>query len=84
MFERRLYHHIDWALIAALAAICGIGLAMIYMFGRRGWLTYQLLGISSNVFFGPLGVAVAQILAYAPIAYLVLVLESQLLKPLLG
>lgn len=49
-----------------------LGLAMIYMFGRRGWLTYQLLGISTNVFFGPLGVAVAQILAYAPIAYLVL------------
>src|SRR5688572_1649046 len=30
MFERRLYHHIDWAMIAALAALCGIGLAMIY------------------------------------------------------
>ena len=30
MFERRLYHHIDWVLIAALLAICCIGLAMIY------------------------------------------------------
>lgn len=30
MFERRLYHHIDWALVAALAALCGIGLTMIY------------------------------------------------------
>jgi rod shape determining protein RodA len=30
MFERRLYHHIDWMLIAALLAICCIGLAMIY------------------------------------------------------
>ena len=49
-----------------------LGLAMIYMFGRRGFVTYQMLGISTNVFFGPLGVAVAQILAYAPIAYLVL------------
>ncbi|HEU5300360.1 MAG TPA: iron ABC transporter permease [bacterium] len=49
-----------------------LGLAMIYMFGRRGFVTYQLLGISTNAFFGPLGVAVAQILAYAPIAYLVL------------
>jgi iron(III) transport system permease protein len=49
-----------------------LGLAMIYMFGRRGFVTYQVLGISTNVFFGPLGVAVAQILAYAPIAYLVL------------
>jgi len=49
-----------------------LGLAMIYMFGRRGFVTYQMLGISTNIFFGPLGVAVAQILAYAPIAYLVL------------
>ena len=30
MFERRLYHHIDWLLIAAVFAICAIGLAMIY------------------------------------------------------
>ena len=30
MFERRLYYHIDWAMIAALAALCGIGLATIY------------------------------------------------------
>src|SRR5688572_21127451 len=30
MFERRLYFHIDWALIAAVVALCGVGLAMIY------------------------------------------------------
>ena len=30
MFERRLYHHIDGALIGAVVAICAIGLAMIY------------------------------------------------------
>src|SRR6266478_2005852 len=30
MFERRLYLHIDWAMVAALAALCGIGLAQIY------------------------------------------------------
>ena len=30
MFERRLYHHIDWLLIGALIAICLVGLAMIY------------------------------------------------------
>jgi iron(III) transport system permease protein len=42
------------------------------MFGRRGFVTNGLLGLSTGIFFGPLGVAVAQILAYAPIAYLVL------------
>src|SRR5499427_7435345 len=30
MFERRLYYHIDWALVAAMFALCGIGVAMIY------------------------------------------------------
>ncbi len=49
-----------------------LGLAMIYLFGRRGFVTHQLLHLSTSIFFGPLGVAVAQILAFAPIAYLVL------------
>ena len=30
MFERRLFHHIDWAMVAALAALCLIGLAQIF------------------------------------------------------
>src|SRR6516162_2247319 len=30
MFERRLYHHIDWALLLAVFALCGLGVAMIY------------------------------------------------------
>jgi rod shape determining protein RodA len=30
MFERRLYFHIDWALLVAILAICGTGVAMIY------------------------------------------------------
>ncbi|HWF86429.1 MAG TPA: LLM class flavin-dependent oxidoreductase, partial [Vicinamibacterales bacterium] len=30
MFERRLYYHIDWALVAAILALCGMGVAMVY------------------------------------------------------
>jgi rod shape determining protein RodA len=30
MFERRLAYHIDWLTIAALGALCAIGVAMIY------------------------------------------------------
>jgi rod shape determining protein RodA len=30
MFERRLYYHIDWALVAAILALCALGVAMIY------------------------------------------------------
>ena len=29
MFERRLYFHIDWLLMAAVFALCAIGLATI-------------------------------------------------------
>ena len=30
MFERRLYYHIDWALLAAIVALCALGCVMIY------------------------------------------------------
>jgi rod shape determining protein RodA len=30
MLERRLYHHVDWLLIVAILALCGIGIVMIY------------------------------------------------------
>ena len=30
MFERRLYYHIDWALLLAVFTLCGLGVAMIY------------------------------------------------------
>ena len=30
MFERRLYYHIDWALVIAVAALCTLGVVMIY------------------------------------------------------
>ncbi len=49
-----------------------LGLAIIYLFGRRGFITHRVLGLSTAAFFGPLGVALAQILAYTPIAFLVL------------
>ncbi len=30
MFERRLFFHVDWLLLAAILVITGIGVAMIY------------------------------------------------------
>jgi rod shape determining protein RodA len=30
MLERRLYFHLDWALLLAILALCGLGVAMIY------------------------------------------------------
>jgi len=49
-----------------------LAFSMIFMLGRRGIVTYDLLGISSNWIFGIPGVALAQILAFTPIAYLVI------------
>ena len=49
MFERRLYHHIDWLLIGAVLAICALGLAMIYSTtggsGRVYWTQVYALGL---------------------------------------
>ena len=30
MFERRLYHHVDWAMLAAMLSLCVLGLVQIY------------------------------------------------------
>jgi iron(III) transport system permease protein len=49
-----------------------LGLAFIYLFGRRGSVTHGLLGLDTGAFFGPLGVGAAQVMAFTPIAFLVL------------
>jgi len=47
MFERRLYHHVDWGLLIAVVMLCIIGLAQIYS-ASGGWTTVvetQIYGI---------------------------------------
>ncbi len=49
MFERRLYFHIDWLLIAAVLTLCAIGVAMIYSAtggpGRIYWTQIYAIGL---------------------------------------
>jgi rod shape determining protein RodA len=47
MLERRLYYHIDWAMLAALMALCAIGLTNIYSAtgGPTNIFTTQIYGI---------------------------------------
>jgi rod shape determining protein RodA len=56
MFERRLFFHVDWLLLGAIALLAGIGLAMIYSTtyvhlpgggrpGREFWTQIYALGI---------------------------------------
>lgn len=51
-----------------------IGFSMIFLLGRRGVLTYDILGISpfANPLYGVIGVSLAQILGLAPVAYLII------------
>ena len=47
MFERRLYHHLDFGLLVAILAVCAIGLTQIYS-ATGGWtsiLETQIMGI---------------------------------------
>jgi rod shape determining protein RodA len=45
MFERRLYHHVDWAMVGAILALCMIGLAQIYS------ATYNQQSGVSSIFY---------------------------------
>ena len=60
MFERRLYHHIDWVLIAAMLAICCIGLAMIYSATggatRTYWTQVYAIGLGLIAMAGTLSI----------------------------
>ncbi|MCA9835735.1 MAG: iron ABC transporter permease [Trueperaceae bacterium] len=49
-----------------------LAFAMIFLFGRRGLITYSVFGLSTNALFGIIGVSLAQILAFTPVAYLVI------------
>ncbi|HEY5618883.1 MAG TPA: rod shape-determining protein RodA [Vicinamibacterales bacterium] len=47
MFERRLYHHVDWGLLIAVLTLCAVGLAQIYS-ATGGWsaiVQVQIYGI---------------------------------------
>ncbi|CAM3937957.1 iron ABC transporter permease [Deinococcus frigens] len=50
-----------------------IGFALIFLLGRQGLITKDILGLDTDALLGPLGVGIAQTLAFTPIAYLVLV-----------
>lgn len=50
-----------------------IGLAVIFMFGRVGFLTNRILGLRTTMIFGYPGIVLAQTLSFTPMAFLVLV-----------
>ena len=66
MFERRLYHHVDWVLIGSVLAICALGLAMIYSTTGGAsnvyWMQVYALGL------GLIGMAIAASVDYRSLA----------------
>jgi len=52
VFERRLYYHIDWAMLAGIVALCAIGLAQIFSATGGFSLFYntQIYGIVLGLF----------------------------------
>ena len=78
MLERRLYYHIDWALIAAVAALCAIGLAMI--FSTTGgptklyWTQIYAVALGVGVMFAAMAVDYRSLADNSHIFYIVLIL----------
>ena len=49
-----------------------LSLSMIMIFGRRGLITYHLLGIKDANIYGMHGILIVQVLTFFPVAYLML------------
>ena len=58
MLERRLYFHLDWALLAAVLALCAIGATMIYSTSggpsRIYWTQLYAIGLGLGALFAAL------------------------------
>ena len=60
-----------------------VGLAIILLFGMQGLITSALLGLKTRGIFGFPGVALAQILSFAPVAFLVIASVVESVNPAL-
>lgn len=57
------------ALLPTMAPSVVTGLAFIMLFGRRGFITWHLLHLQTDL-YGPVGLWVAQAIAFFPLAYI--------------
>lgn len=60
-----------------------IGMAIILLFGLQGFVTSQLLGLKTQGIFGFPGLALAQTLSFAPVAFLVIASVVESVNPAL-
>src|SRR5688572_6957618 len=66
MFERRLHHHIDWAMLVAILALCLIGLANIY--SATGGFTRIYYTQISGILLGLLALVICLSVDYRSLA----------------
>lgn len=57
------------ALLPTMAPSVVSGLAFIMLFGRRGFITWHLLGLKVDL-YGPIGLWIVQTIAFFPLAYI--------------
>jgi rod shape determining protein RodA len=78
MLERRLFFHIDWALVAAIGALCAIGLAMIFSTTggptRLYWTQIYAVGLGMGVMLAATAVDYRTIADKSHILYIGLIL----------
>lgn len=60
-----------------------VGLAIILLFGLQGFVTSTLLGLKTRGIFGFPGLALAQILSFSPVAFLVIASVVETVNPAL-
>src|SRR5205814_6667318 len=67
---KRAWHFI--ALLPTISPPILMALSLILLYGRRGLVTHELLGLQTTALYGYWGLVAAQILSYFPFAYLLL------------
>jgi iron(III) transport system permease protein len=67
---KRVWHFI--ALLPTISPPILMALSLILLYGRRGLITHEVLGMQTSALYGYRGLVVAQLLSYFPFAYLLL------------
>ena len=67
---KRVWHFV--ALLPTISPPILMALSLILLYGRRGLITHEVLGLQTTTLYGYRGLVVAQLLSYFPFAYLLL------------
>lgn len=67
---KRIWHFI--ALLPTISPPILMALGLIMLYGRRGLITYEFLGIQTTGLYGFTGLVIAQLISYFPFAYLLM------------